>query len=202
MNVKRFLIPEGDMFVMLKLVESIPLDWSFVNGRLNAPAQLIATRQAVAGTGLFLSRSHSIRPTFIGETAWDREKQEPDLYAVLALRRLPGFIRFDDAGYQEQLMTLTLARRIAMVYIKYGYRGTLSFYSNCSIDDRSDNEARCELALEPWHGAPFLREEAGDQPARIKLEWRRDSRGERRIAPILRACEVLALREYEPAART
>lgn len=200
MHIRRFLIPENAE-VMVELIGRIPDYWSWVDGRLNAPDDLLARKKAVAGTGFSISRSHSIGPTIIGETAVDREKRDPDLYAILVDQKLPEFIYFDEAGYGDRIVTLSLAKRIAVGYVRRGYRGKLYFYSDSMGNDKFYNCARSELALEPWQGAPCMREEEGNQPARIKLEWQ-DDHGEELIAPVVIACGILALTEYEPILQT
>lgn len=197
-----FKIPD-DQEVMVKLVEAVPANWSWVDGALDAPKNLVASGQVEENTGFVLRRFHSIQPTIIG--SYDRNKGEwgnPDLFAIMVERKLPGFISFNEAGYNSCIVTLELAKRIAVGFLRQGYCGGLHFYSGCCDNNKYDNPARCSLIFEPWDGVKEMcREEAGPQPARVKLEWDSQYYGkEEDIAPIVAVCRSLNLHQYVPGA--
>jgi hypothetical protein len=196
-----FEIPD-DQEIMAKLVEAVPSNWSWVDGWLYASDAIIASRQVEEHTGFDLQRFHSINPTITGSYDGDKGKRrKPNLLAIIVDQKLPGFIKFDEAGYGADIVTLELAKRIAISFLRKGYRGGLHFYSGCYDNSKYSNPARCSLIFEPWDGAPIEREEAGAQPARVKLEWESRYRGkEETIAPIVAVCRAFNLCEYTPAA--
>lgn len=190
-----FEIPD-DESIMAQLVQAIPENWSWVDGQLHAPLALIATKRAQADTGFSIDRFHSIHPTIIGSTGPNATKNKPNLFAIMVEQKLPGFVSFHEAGFDANMITLENAKRIAVGFLRKGYRGELSFYKGCRGDNKYDNEARCSFAFESWHGAPCCDDEAGEQPARTHLEW--DS-GDENVALIAAVCWSLGLREYLPA---
>jgi hypothetical protein len=180
---------------MGKLVDAVPNTWSWVDGYLAAPNALIASGQVARHTGFAIQRFHSVNPTIVGEYNSKHEWQAPDLLAVMLEQILPAFVSFDEGD----LITLDLAKRFIMGFLLRGYRGSASFSAGCYDNDRFNNPARCSFAFEPWNGPPICGEEAGPQPARVKLEW--DARyggSEKSIAPIVAACRALQLHEYTP----
>lgn len=197
-----FEIPD-DQEVVVKLVEAVPSNWSWVDGGLHAPKVLVASGQVEENTGFAVERFYSINPTIIGNydrNEWGKQ-EKPNLFAIMVEQKLPGFITFNEAGYDEHNIIFELAKRIAIGFLRKGYRGRLRFYQGCYNNKKYDNPARCEMIFKPWHGAPIYREEAGPQPARVKLEWESCYYGkEEDIAPIVAVCRSLNLREYVPTA--
>ena len=198
-----FEIPD-DQEVMAKLVEAVPSNWSWVDGELCAPKTLVALGQVEENTGFALQRFHNIHPTIIGGYDQNEGKdRKPNLYAMMVEQRLTGFIRFDEAGYSTYLISIELTKRIAAGFLRRGYRGRLHFFRGCYHNNKYDNPARCELIFKPWHGAPACHEEAGSQPACVKLEWNDRYNGkEDDITPIVAMCRSLNLREYVPKTPT
>jgi hypothetical protein len=113
-------------------------------------------------------------------------------------QKLPSFVRFDEAGYDPHVVTMELAKRAAIAFLKKGYSGHLYFYKGCRDYSATDNDGRCFITFEPWKGVPFMNDEAGDQPARIRLEWFYGQKGKDCVEPIIAVCRSLGLREYEP----
>lgn len=195
-----FEIPD-DQEVMVKLIEAVPPNWSWVDGGLHAPKTLVASGQVEKNTGFAVERFHNINPTIIGSYNQNEGKRgKPNLFAIMVEQKLPGFIKFDEAGYDtHHIVTLELAKRIAVGFLRKDYRGSFRFFKGCYNNSKYDNPARCEMIFEPWHGAPVYREEAGSQPARVKLEWESRYYGkEDDIAPIVAVCRSLNFREYVP----
>lgn len=194
-----FEIPD-DQEVMVKLIEAVPSNWSWVDGNLHAPETLIASGQAEEHTGFAVERFHSIHPTIVGSYDQDERKQrKSNLFAIMAEQKMPGFILFGEAGYDADVVTLELAKRIAVSFLRKGYRGSLRFYMDCYRNRKFDNPARCDIIFKPWHGAPALPKESGPQPARVKLGWESRYNGtEKNIAPIVAVCRSLNLHEYLP----
>lgn len=186
---------------MVKLVEAVPENWSWVDGGLYAPRILVESEQVEEHTGFVLERFHSIHPTIIG--SYDQtmgRSRKPNLFAIMVEQRLPGFIRFIEAGYGADI-TLELAKRVTVGFLRRGYRGGLHFFERCCNNHKYDNPARCSMIFEPWQGAPLCLEEAGLQPARVKLEWKSHYYGKQEdVAPVVAVCRSLNLRQYVPVA--
>lgn len=187
-----------DVEVMVKLVNAVPDSWGWLDGQLCAPAELNTNGKAERDTGFAIQRFHSIGPTIIG--AYNREsgkRLKPNLYAIIAEQKLPGFIDFNEAGYEYEI-SLELAKRFAVAFLNKGYRGGLRFYLDCYRNSKYSNPAECSMALVSWYGASFG-DEIGEQPARVKLEWDERYGGKKEdITPILTVCQSLGLRRYEP----
>lgn len=178
----RFWIRD-DSELLARLVEAVPATWEWFDGQLNTPSELVKSGAAVWNTGIALDRFHSIHPTVKGR--WDSvEKCESvaDLYAILAEQKLPGFIWFNMAGYQDRTVTFEVAQRFAVAFTRKGYRGHLHFYHSDHDNYQYHNPARCSIHLNPlW----------------IELEWEGKYGGsETDIAPILNVCRALGLVEY------
>ncbi len=197
MSDKLFFEIPDDQEIMVKLVEAIPSNWLWVDGELRASKVLVASGKVEENTGFVVQRFHSVQPTIIG--GYNRNEKKcwnPNLYAIMVERKLPGFIRFDEAGYSSPSITLELAKQIAVGFLRKGYRGSLSFYRDCYNNIKYDNPALCEIVFESWHGASKSRAEIGSQSAHIKLEWEsRYSGKEDDIAPIVDVCRFLNLRD-------
>ena len=195
-----FEIPDDDQEIMVKLVEAIPSNWSWVDGDLHAPEMLIVSGQVEEHTGFAVRRFHRNNPTIVGSYNQDERKQRnPDLFAIMVDQKLPGFIFFDEAGYETPI-TFKLTKHIVVGFLQKGYRGGLRFFKDCYGNSKFDNPARCDIAFKPWHGGSASYEEGGPQPARIKIEW--DSRyngREEDVTPIIAVCRSFNLREYAPA---
>jgi len=199
MNGQLFFEIPNNQEVMAKLIEAIPSTWSWVDGCLFAPEQFIKSGSALENTGFAIQRFHSIHPTIIGRH--DRKKgttDKPDFFAIMVEQKLPGFVSFDESGYEAPI-TLDLAKRIAIGFLLKGYRGHLSFYKDCYRNSKYDNPARCGMILESWKGGSLDNTEAGKQPARVKLEWEGRYYGKKEdIEPIVAVCRSFNLREYKP----
>lgn len=190
-----FEIP-NDQETMVKLVEAVPDNWAWVDGGLFAPKDLIALGQVEENTGFVVERFHSIHPTIIGSyDENERRSRKPDLFAIMVEQKLPGFIIFNEAGYDAGVVTLELTKRLAVGFLRKGYRGGLHFYKDCYDNHKYENPARCDLVLQS--GDSIFRGEQGPQPARARLEWNVCYGGrEEDIASIAAVCRSLGLREY------
>lgn len=196
-NVLFFEIPDNAE-VMGRLIQAVPLDWLWVDGVLVAPEMFITSGQAEKDTGYTLQRFHSIQPTIIGN--FDSEKglrNRPNLYAIMVEAKRPGFVIFDEVGLDSDI-SLGAARKIAIGLLVKGYRGSLRFYKNCHNDCKHENPAYCGMVFEPWCG---YYEEAGPQPARVRVEWTGRYGGkEEDIDSIVKVCRALCMKEYKPVA--
>lgn len=184
-----------------QLVSAVPSAWLWVDGGLHASENLIASGEVEENTGFALDRFHDIHPTIRG--SYDQKNgiwRKPNLCAIMVERKLPGFITFNEAGYDKSI-SLELAKLIATEFLRKGWRGWLSFYKDCQDNYTYHNSARASMIFQPWDGAPVCGVEAGPQPARIKLEWLDSYYGKMEdVMPIVKVCHSLGLREYVPVA--
>lgn len=194
-----FEIPDNQE-VKARLVESVPFDWSWVSGYLNAPKELVACEKAEKHTGFAIERFHEIHPTIIGSYDQNRKQRKPNLFAIMVEHKLPGFIKFCDAGIDSSTINFGLARSIAAGFIRKCYAGGLYFYRNCYDDKTINNSAaQCTMTFQPFYGGIYLDEESGKQPARIKIKWESHCGGKiEDITPIISVCRSFNLREYTP----
>ncbi len=185
-----FEIPD-DQQVRVKLVEAVPSNWSWVEGGLHASKNLIVNGQVEKNIGFAVER-FSIHPIIFGY--YDRNEGKwikPDLFAITVELKMPRFITFDEAGYDAHIITLELAKRIAIDFIRKDYRGSLHFYGGCHNNIKYENPARCSMVFESWN----------NERALVKLKWESRYYGkEEDIAAIVAACHSLNLREYVPVA--
>jgi len=186
--------------VVARLVEVVPSDWSWLDGGLSAPQSLVDSGQVAAGMGYAIQRFHSIRPTIVDSlNPGYHSEQVLDLYGLIAERRFPEFIQFDEAGYSKPI-TLELAKSIAIAYIRLGYLGILKFYSSCYDNSKYDNAERCHFHLHYPGDAIGGISLPRDVPFRaLELRWDERYGGkEEHLEPILSVCRSLGLRELTP----
>lgn len=198
MSGKQFFEIPDDLELMTKLVEVIPSSWAWVDGILKAPRELIESGKALADTGFAIQRFHSIGPTIRG--LWQEGKeQQADLYGIIAERKLPGFVRFDEAGYESDI-SLELAKKIAIAYLRMGYRGSLFFYRDCCNNSKYNNPERYSLFLQKWHeNIGVLGTVRIDYPPAIVMEWNEKYGGKpENLKPIVSLCRSFNLREFTP----
>lgn len=201
-NTWFFEIPDNQE-IKAKLVESVPSNWLWVSGWLNAPKELITYGKAEENTGFAIERFHEIHPTIIGNYDQDRKQRKPNLFAIMVEHKLPGFIKFSEAGIGASIITFELAKSVATGFIRKGYHGGLYFYRGHNDNDMSNNPAQCTMTFQPFNGAPYLGEESGEQPARIKVMWESGYGGKiEDITPIISVCRSFNLREYTPQKKT
>jgi hypothetical protein len=158
-------LPFGDTQVARRLIAAVPPNWSWISGQLDAPLQA-AFEGKVAGAGYILDRFHDVvigTLRSVSREAWWRleTSERADIsmqhregaYQLTALRLLPLFVRFKEAGFDQGehgLMPFELAKRIAMEYTALGYLGDLFFHSDCYDNRGHQNPERCDLHLAPY----------------------------------------------------
>jgi len=188
MEKRLFEIPDKSE-VMAQIIEAVPSDWSWVDGYLSAPDQLIRQGKVASNSGFALQRFHSIEPTIVGRES--EKRINPNFYSLIVERKLPEFIIFDEAAFETSYdgLSMEVIKSIAVAYVRYNYRGWLCFYSGYRYDDKYDNSARCSIELGRWSPSLF----------KIGVEWDRRSGGEEDVQPILSVCKGLNLQELKVA---
>ena len=202
MDNKQFFEIPADPEVMARLVEAVPDHWRWVTGSLYPTKKLIASGVVQEDTGFVLARFHNINPTIAG--TYDRSARariNPNFFAIMVDRKMPGFVFFDEAGLDCQTLPFSTVKRLAAGFIRNGYGdGFLDFRSNDHDNYMADNPARCNMIFQRWHGGEYHIEK-GPQVARIRVEWEEKFGGTKEhVAPIVSVCQSLKLREYQPVA--
>jgi len=179
-----FEIP-NDVEIMVKIIEAIPSDWAWIDGMLVAPKDLIDSGSAKENTGFTLKRFHDIGPTIIGSYNKERnERNHPDLYAIMVEHKLPGFVTFDEAGYECDIATFEVAKRIASGFVRKGYLGSLCFFQDCYANRKHQNPASCWISF---------------KIRKVEIKWHGNYGGkEESVAPIITVCRSLKLKEHAP----
>ncbi|WKZ29298.1 MAG: hypothetical protein QY323_01050 [Patescibacteria group bacterium] len=179
-----------DSEALARVIEAVPQEWSWVDGRLGPPQALVENGQVARTAGYFIGRFHSIHPTIQGP--WnhkERRSDRPDLCEILIEHKLPLFIAFDEAGFQERTMHLGAAKKIAAHHVRFGYRGWLFWYVGWDDDDKYRNEARCEMH--------FSRQENEAKNWLVELAVLPRFGGKpEALTPLLEACRALGLKEF------
>ena len=187
-----FEIPDNKE-VRTNLVKSIPSDWSWVSGTLNAPNDIILSGEAQKDTGFVAEiYGRDIHPNIVGKyDCLKKEQVKPDLFAIIAERKLPGFIRFSEGEYDGNTVTRELVKRMAVSFLQKGYGGNLYL-------PRYRYGPKCEMVFQLWDAGKYG-EETGEQPSRLKIEGYGKYRDEEEwMEPIITTCRALKLREYVP----
>ncbi|MBI2637102.1 MAG: hypothetical protein HYW81_02830 [Parcubacteria group bacterium] len=155
---------------MIKLVEAVPENWVWVDGRLQAPERLTASGEAAATVGVRISAA---LPTIRGEGGF------AGLPDVLAERKRFGFVEFEKAGGRSGVVTFQLAKRVAESLVRKGYRGDLQFYRGSFYHSTDEFPARCSIRSKAWEGSPLSDDEPLAQPARVRVDWEEQFGGSR-----------------------
>ncbi len=191
-----FKIP-NDMDIINRLLQSIPSNWGWVEGLLVAPEEWFENGKVAQSLSYIIDDLYGVQ---LG-VCKNNNKTKSELLDFMLGKKLAHCIEFKQAGYETRMPSLEDSITVASGLLNVGYRGGLSFYSNCVNNSKSDNRARCDMRFASWNGAPLLEEESGLQPARLHCVWFDGHRGsEEDIAPIVLTCKDLGLEEYEPRA--
>jgi len=187
--------------VAVRLVEAVSSDWSWLDGSLDAPQSLKDSGQVAVETGYAISRFHTIKPTIVASPSPPDLEGTPDLYGLIADRRFPDFVRFDEAGIYKPI-SLDEAKRIAIAYVRFGYLGFLFFYSNYHDNSKYHNAARCRIYLQtPMDSIDGIIYPQDMPLSAVTLEWDEEYDGkEEDLEPILSVCRSLDLPELTPQA--
>jgi hypothetical protein len=197
-----FTLPD-DAEVIGRLIQAVPDSWSWLDGVLYVPRRLVDEEHALTETGYILSRFRGVRTELAGKLIPNdgtRKAQRPDLFGFLVERKYPGWLRFDEAGYNDHdELPLATAKRLAEGYVKLGYRGLLRFYSDCRDNNKYHNPARFYLEMSPGDclvGTGFA------ATGIALVSWEKAHGGmQQDVAHVLELCRSLDLKDATSVAR-
>lgn len=192
-----FRLPDQNS-MLAKVVALIPRNWGWVDGFLRRPKIELQACIALRDVGYVINRSGDAR--LVKVTSGGRIMPVGSaMFEITVNSRMPGFIRFDEAGY-DHTFPFKYARTICKGLLQRGCRGRLSFFSADRNNSKYDNPARCFFLFQPWIGKPIDGIEQGYQPARVRIEWSEENGGsEADIASLVHKYRMLGLQEYIPA---
>jgi len=189
-----FEIP-NEVEVMVKLVQAVPSSWLSISGVLEAPNVLVEVGDAIHDTGYNIDQFYTIKPTIVKASTTNRRKndsrQNPDLYALIAERKMPGFVRFEEAGADSYEISFGTARKILISFLRQGYRGQVTFCGqrcNEGIGELPGSGRECEKCF-------FFFEWHYKNPPKVEI-WN-DGRPEN-FQPLITACRAMGLKELTP----
>lgn len=175
-----FALPFGHYRLPSAILAAVPDDWGWIDGQLDASAEMIMEGSAAHHGGLALDFHHGLRyvtrydPGRAPETEVMLAARRLGLVELLAYASFPAFLRFDRVGFNAGpgvdlgLTPMPVVRQIADAYIRSGYLGDL-FIKRFNERDRSEHEppsATISLHLAPF-SERWTREE-DRQPERVK----------------------------------
>jgi hypothetical protein len=207
-GARAFLLPENDRKLFVELVQAIPTKWSWMDGRLKAPQDLVEAGQASAHAGIKIEEyNHDLLVSERDERqpgrSWSNTEYEPmiaqvreDLLDILAQHRIPGFVTFYHAGFDSKNSSINFdsVLKIALAHLGFGYTGWLDFYSGC-YDNHPQGPEEVEMHLEPWVDNDFgIRT---PRPPMIQILWKPKHGGGKfeNVAGLVEICRTKELEE-------
>jgi|GEM_PF-3130752 len=179
---------------VLKIVQAVPSDWTYINTFLEAPESLILAGKVELNTGFSFAKHHCIHPNICSRPVpRGQDRAKPNFVALTAHRKFPGFVELDHAGERYDF-TLDDARKIFYAYVELGYQWKhldLSYWP-----DADDEIATLRLH---WVKCSQFgdRSDSYDPHYRIKLCLRREDL-EKEIASVRSVILSTSARPYEP----
>lgn len=183
---KQFEIP-NDGETVNRLLESIPEDWTWINGGLSAPENLAKSGEVLKGIVLVLH--HGLND---GQPIIYKGKDPvriPGPSEIMAEGSMPEGVLFNEAG--SGFFAFRFVKSIATGFVNRGYDGELTFFSDyVDPEGRHRNPAACVLTLQAW--LERGKRDGVFHGRGVELTWCDDGES---VAAILAACT--GLREYE-----
>ncbi len=182
-NVKRFLF-SNDPEERVKVIDSVPKNWAWVDGIIRFPKDQMNFRQIAFDTGYAISHLNSSRPSIVGSAVQGSNlRNKPDLQAIIVERKLPSFIMFDMAGYDNN-QEFAAVCEIACAYVRRGYVGWLKFAKSEHLGNRNINPATCEFRFAG----------SGEGRSEVIMKWNESCGGRPKdLKDILTACYTFNL---------
>lgn len=180
---KIFLLP-AEAESLGKIIDSVPTNWSWIDGVIRCPGDPAFRGKVAFGTGYAISRFNCSQPAIVGGTVpGSRERQRPDLLAIMVENKLPGFVTFDMAGFGREKELLS-ARRIAASFIGRGYTGWVKFVKSANVSERFHHSASCEFRVNS----------STEERSEVVISWEEKYGGNPKdIADVLAMCYSAAL---------
>lgn len=189
-GVERIIpLPEWDAKLAASIVNAVPDKWSDLSGRLNAPEPMILNARALRDTGYSYKRFDN--GVEIQGRQLRIDYREPDYVTMLLEQKLPGFVLFDETGF-DQPKKFLIAKKLASGFVAMGYTGWLRFSSGVRREYAHENPATCILHLEPWHHKVRVCDPWIDMPPALVVNVNKEHGGKPEdVAPILEVCSKL-----------
>ncbi len=188
-NSRKFALPD-DAQLIRSLVAAIPDDWGWLDGCLEAPADKIADGTALDSTGLLFDRLNEKVVTSRTPQGLETRRQ-PDYFALFVEDKLPGFVSFHEAGYEDRIrLTLKKAKSLADGFLMKGYRGSLNFYRDCRHNRKYSNSASVSIFCGDKEN-----DIGRDETPFVQVSWDEEYHGsESHVASILAICTKFELK--------
>ncbi|MFA4954837.1 MAG: hypothetical protein WC641_06005 [Patescibacteria group bacterium] len=168
-----FEIPT-DTGIMNALIGAVPENWTWLDGRLNAPQKLLESGLVAADVSILINGNPAAHIL--------SEGRDEDLTNFLSTPCFPGKMWFKRVGLRRSFAT---AKQVAVRYVVRGYTGRLKFVLNGEVPAVSRDFAVCTLRLE----SGLIRQLP--VPPYVHLKWMVDTD----IDPILKVCRNFHLVE-------
>lgn len=152
-----------------RLVAAVPDNWSDISGWLDA-----TDPDAAWDTGYEFHR-HGSGVRIVARRKWTAHDKiaeviRPDPVALLVEQRPPGFVSFDDTGYDNNREFL-VARALAAGFIRRGYRGWISINNGRGRKYADQKPAQVDIHLSPWSLLVDVSAPRRTVPPAIVLSW-------------------------------
>lgn len=197
-NPAEFQIPEGNIDVMVALVEAIPKDWMWVSGMLRAPQSLIDSGHVADNIGFVYERFSSV-PLLVERRIREGmlyKTMVPNSFPIVVLGKRPAFVGFENAGAGISISDIDIAQTIITGLLKQGYLGGVMF--SCGMHDGVQMvfSAQCIITFSRW-GSVQEKDRVRPYPPRIRIRsYPRIKHSERMVVPIIQRCCDLGLEKY------
>lgn len=180
---------------LIEIIDSIPSNWSWIDGFLSAPKELYKKDKIAKNTRLYISRWYSINPTILGaddvpfEKEYGLRKKEefviPNLFEVLCERKLFSSVSFNEAGFET-------SQKFIKYFIGLEYRGWISADRGYRDNNKYHNPERFSFSHLP------KRVFGEELPLHISLEWDKEYGGKKEnLLQIIKKILSLNLKEIK-----
>lgn len=189
---------------LIEIIDSIPSNWSWIDGGLTPTKQLYGIDKIAKNTRLRISRWYSIKPTIIGvdnvpfeEERGLRERKEfviPDLFGALCEGKLFSSVHFDEAGFETPEISIGIVKKFVRYFLELGYKGWISAYSGYRNNHKYDNPERFHFSHYHQGTSVF----GPELPPHISLEWEEEYSGKKEnLSQIIKKISSLNLKEIK-----
>lgn len=222
-----YKLPDDNANAAAAIIESVPDDWSWCSGQIDAPLYDVEAGNVADAGYLFDDRSHfgQISIVTLIDSAYINNPSDKLLLmerrervvSLLGGLLIPSYIKFEKTGFDSHdmgLITLHAVKNITANYVLSGYKGDLDFCSDCYDNVGHQNPAKIELHLSKWrewftrpdalttleyiNGEPEFYTPRREHPPLIKLTFDEKFGGtEDLLNSVISVCEQLRLEELD-----